>query len=190
MHEPKGIHRRTVFNVTDDLRARFWRRVEKQDQGCWLWLGAQRNGYGALKHAGKVLSVHVVSHVIHHGEIPSGKIVCHACDNRLCVRPDHLYAGDPSDNVRDMFDRRRIGAARGAECGNAVLSDNVVRRAWALRLVHGYGARRAAKLLGVSQYAVNHVYHRGGWSHVPRPTHDECRQLLATDTELEVMGVR
>lgn len=63
MTEPKGIHRRITFNVTDDLRARFWRRVEKQDQGCWLWLGAHRNGYGAIKHDGKVLSPHVVSYV-------------------------------------------------------------------------------------------------------------------------------
>ena len=190
MTEPKGIHRRITFNVTDDLRARFWRRVEKQDQGCWLWLGAHRNGYGAIKHDGKVLSPHVVSYAIHHGDIPPGKIICHTCDNRLCVSPDHLYAGDLSDNARDMFDRRKIGAARGVECGNAVLTEDVVRRAWALRLTRGWGARRTASQLGVSCFAIHHVFHRGGWSHVPKPTEAECRQIAAAEAELEALGVR
>ena len=89
-----------------------------------------------------------------------------------------------------MFDRRRIGAARGIECGNAVLTDDLVRRAWALHMTHGYGGRRVAKLLNTSPHAVRRVLERDAWKHVPRPTPDECRQLLAAEAELAAMGVR
>lgn len=41
------------------------------------------------------------------GEIPQGAFVLHKCDNRLCVRVEHLYIGDASDNMRDMVDRGR-----------------------------------------------------------------------------------
>lgn len=71
-HEPKGLHRRIEFTVTDDLRARFWRRVQQQEHGCWLWLGAQRSAYGAIKHDGHVLGVHVVSYVIPSRSDPPG----------------------------------------------------------------------------------------------------------------------
>lgn len=28
-------------------------------------------------------------------------LVCHDCDNKLCVRPDHLFVGTQSDNMQD-----------------------------------------------------------------------------------------
>src|SRR5688572_26440754 len=89
--EPRGIRRRTKFKLSGSLVARFWRRVEKlSSEDCWPWLGALRQGYGAIKHDGQVLSAHVVSFVIHKGAVPRNRLVTHTCDNRICCNPAHL----------------------------------------------------------------------------------------------------
>jgi hypothetical protein len=88
---------------------RFWLQVVKTD-GCWLWTGAiDSNGYGkfALPRPWRRVAAHRVSFALHNGELEPGKFVCHACDNPPCVRPDHLFLGTQSDNMRDMLRKGR-----------------------------------------------------------------------------------
>lgn len=78
---------------------------------CWLWTGCKSpNGYGYIctgGRRGKVVSTHRAAYLVEHGSIPDGLHVLHRCDTRLCVRPDHLYAGTPLQNARDMISRGR-----------------------------------------------------------------------------------
>jgi hypothetical protein len=165
--ELHGIHRRIPVVVTEALTKRFWNRVNRNAQHeCWPWLGAQRNGYGAIKHEGKVLSCHVVSYVIHNGSIPHGLIVTHSCDNRICCNPTHLTAASFSDNVRDMMARRKISPAHGIECYNAILSDDVVREIRRVASDNKWGARRTAKHLELTVDAVKGVLAGKTWKHV------------------------
>ena len=118
------------MSTTDE---RFWAKVEKT-QDCWLWLGApsKARGYGRI-HVGtsrdnsKVVYAHRYSWVIHHGEIAPGLVVCHRCDERLCVRPEHLFLGTVADNQRDMKNKGR--APRGTQQPHSVLTPEVVLRA-------------------------------------------------------------
>jgi len=87
------------------LEQAFWEQVESAD-GCWEWRGArQPNGYGRLCIGGKKLLAHRLSYELNIGPVPDGLLVLHTCDNKPCVRPDHLYAGTRQDNARDVFER-------------------------------------------------------------------------------------
>jgi hypothetical protein len=90
------------------IEQRFWPKVLKTPT-CWLWVAATRNGYGVLgggRRGTPLVYAHRLSYQMHSGSgIPSGKEICHTCDVRACVNPDHIYLGTRSDNMRDSWQR-------------------------------------------------------------------------------------
>lgn len=92
--------------------ARFWAKVNR-GTGCWEWLGERNNkGYGRFptysRDSRKRLLAHRVSYTLHHGQIPAGMVVMHACDNPGCVNPEHLSIGTQQDNLRDALAKGRV----------------------------------------------------------------------------------
>src|SRR3990167_3308464 len=92
------------------LEERFFRYVNKQDDGCWLWMAAKTHfGYGQLgSECGKTkVQAHRVSYKIFKGEIPKGMCVLHSCDVPACVNPEHLWLGTKYENTQDMIKKGR-----------------------------------------------------------------------------------
>jgi hypothetical protein len=58
------------------------------------------------------MGAHCASWLIHYGPIPDGLFVLHRCDNPPCVRPDHLFLGTHTDNMRDMAAKGRQSKQR------------------------------------------------------------------------------
>lgn len=95
------------INITPGLEHRFWSKVQKGD-GCWEWTGRPtKAGYADIRVGGRKVLVHRLSYLLHNGTLDPDLDVLHRCDNRLCVRPDHLFVGTQADNVRDMLNKGR-----------------------------------------------------------------------------------
>ena len=113
-----GPSRKTQFKTgwSDDGIHRFWRRVNKTDT-CWWWTGTvATHGYGTMSINSEPRLMHRFSYELHKGPVPEGLFVCHRCDNKRCVNPDHLFTGTHQDNMRDMVEKGRHGGGRRKKC--------------------------------------------------------------------------
>jgi hypothetical protein len=91
------------------LQCRFWAKVDCTKE-CWTWTASvfTQTGYGQFALTPrKPVNAHRMSWELSFGDIPSGMYVLHKCDNRSCVRPDHLFLGTQKDNMVDMSNKGR-----------------------------------------------------------------------------------
>ncbi len=156
-----GLARET-FAVDESLLHRFWSKVQKSD-GCWEWTAALRVGYGAFRIGNRIWESHRVAWLLVHGHLPEKLFLCHHCDNRKCVRVDHLFLGTQLDNVRDMHQKGRVNQAEGEQMPNAVLNEQIVKEMWSLRRSKGWGRVRISRALRVSSVAVDSALRGKSW---------------------------
>jgi hypothetical protein len=147
------------------IQQRFEQDIEKiPEAGCWVWLGTVANmGYGqvnanAIVH--KTRLAHRVSYELYVGKIPSGKVVMHRCDNKLCVNPHHLSLGTHTDNQADKYRKGR--QAKGIGLPQHKLTEQEVRE---IRSATG-SMSGIAKQYGISQSAVSLIKSRKRWEHI------------------------
>lgn len=82
------------------------------DTGCWEWQKYRNEaGYGRITYNGVKWSVHRLSYMVFVGPV-EGNLILHRCDNPCCCNPKHLYAGNHSDNHKDVIRRDRRDKTR------------------------------------------------------------------------------
>ena len=112
---------------------KFWTKVNRtpNHNQCWEWTGAKNNkNYGTLQTNKQKWLAHRYSYTINKGPIPTGYYITHTCDNPPCVNPNHLTAGTPKTNARDMTNKHRHHEQNITHCphGHQYTPENTYRR--------------------------------------------------------------
>ncbi len=133
---------------------------------CWEWQAATMgHGYGFIKIPGtrKQIGAHRLSYLIHYGEIPDDTMVCHTCDNPLCVKPTHLFLGVGADNLQDMKNKGRH--LYGTRNKGSKLTDEKVR---SIHIMAGQGVSQSeiGKSFGVGQSTIWKILHGQRWEYI------------------------
>lgn len=165
------------------VEERFWSKVERGPD-CWNWRGTIReNGYGVFSlktNKSRFTSAHRTAWLISGFEIPEGMCVLHRCDNRKCVRPDHLFLGTSADNNQDRarkgrsasgvnhpFNKRPETIKRGSLHPMAKWTEDDVLKILAL-LRSGENQSYISRTLGIPRGIVNQISRGKAWRHVSR----------------------
>lgn len=159
---------------TQDVMAARFRALDPGDGGCWEWDGPGLiKGYGYVDWRGKRWAAHRLSYTLLVGPIADGLFVCHHCDVRACVNPNHLFLGTAKDNLRDMTAKGR----NVAQANPLVLSRG--ERHWKAKFTEAdvLAIRRAARRgvpvadlaasYAVAWTTISSVVRRKTWTHLP-----------------------
>lgn len=153
---------------------RFWDKVNKGDSDeCWQWQACTRVGYGALNVNGKLYGAHRLSFLLEEGVIPEKSQICHHCDNRSCVNPNHLFLGDSSKNMKDAYKKGKLthidkadpNYAKG-EDNNSKLSKSKAKEIKHLKNNSDLTVREIADDFNVSHSVVVDIGNGNLWSHI------------------------
>lgn len=124
----------------NDLIAYFNRPIIADANGCWLWQGSKdKYGYALIGHS----LVHGVVLRMGGQKCLIGEEICHKCNIKHCVNPEHLYSGTHKQNMQDAALDDTMGH------GPRKLSNRDYMEMIAL-LDYGFGKSEVARLYNVS----------------------------------------
>lgn len=148
-----------------ETHERFWSNVEKTPDGCWLWTGVIRGGYGRFKIRGRYFTAHRLAYEWEVGPIPAGLTLdhtCHTeddncrggplCQHRRCVNPEHLEPVTTGENIArgrspfvrpDLYDLPHRRPRADHSCGLPLAGKNLYVKPSGERCCRS--CRRAAK---------------------------------------------
>ena len=149
--------------------AKFWAKVRRGD-GCWEWTGAKSSsGYGSMDWFGRSTLPHRVSWRLRRGRIPRRKCVLHKCDNRICVRPSHLFLGTYRDNLHDAIRKGRHKPQRAEKHGMSKLTWDDVDNIRRIYVPGVLGTVRLGRMFDVEPQTIWMIVKGRHWKEEHRP---------------------
>jgi hypothetical protein len=160
----------TAQEVQEKMPKRFCTKVKfGEPDDCWEWqAGLSQHGYGKYKYKkenGIFSDINAQRYAwkLVFYDLITEQEVCHKCDNRKCINPNHLFIGTKKDNNRDRDNKNRT--ARGEGGGNSKLTDNKVLFIKEC-LFNGEKYADIAKKVGISKSNIGKINNFQLWAHV------------------------
>ena len=115
-----------IFTIEEQISNKARPLQYKINGECWECCShksTSSSGYPTLHRQGKTQLAHRYIYQMFKGEIPSGLVIRHTCDNKKCINPDHLILGTYRENTQDYMERqynvdefmRKVKEAKGED---------------------------------------------------------------------------
>lgn len=170
-------------------RCKILRNIKKNSMGCWEWKkSVRKDGYASSRWSGSsTIYVHRLSYLTFKGTIPEKILVCHHCDNRKCVNPDHLFLGTHSDNFQDADKKGRNQPLRdkhplGSNHGNAKLTESDIPHI-IQALKDGTSHEELSQKYGVSKAVISEIRNGKLWKHITKGETFKGKKLREADVK-------
>lgn len=155
---------KSMLNLITDLKSRLLNCI-KLVQGplktpCWEWQGSKvTGGYGNLTFRCESMYAHRASWIVHFGPIPVDQNVCHRCDYRSCINPEHLFLGTQEVNLQDMINK-------GRKVQSSILTKEQAIQIKQMLKSGEYSQYHIANLFGVSRSTIQQIHLGNNWKDV------------------------
>lgn len=126
--------------------------------GCWTWQGKTCNGYATVAYeipdGRKYVRVHRMMYELSVGEIGSGLVIDHLCDNTRCINPSHLEPKTIFENAargghQSAINKLKTSCIRGHtfDAENTYTAPNGTRHCRACkRMLNNYEGNNATRV--------------------------------------------
>lgn len=159
---------RTLPRTLDQIRDAFWSKASKgAENECWNWLrGVSANGRPIFWVAGKQRIASRVAWILAHGELRNDILVCHKCDNALCVNPRHLFLGTQLINMHDMILKKRKPYGEQSGTPTLKLSEADVTAIRSADVSRPGDVSALGKRFGVDRHHITRIRKGLAWKHL------------------------
>lgn len=132
------------------------------DRGCWICTSHATNfaGYPQYTTNGKTEYMHRYVYEKLIGSIKNGLCLCHKCDNRKCINPEHLFVGTRSDNNKDRKDKGRNGNLNGVNNPKAKLTEEQIME---IRNIKHMTQSKIANIYNITRGHVSNIRRLYNW---------------------------
>lgn len=132
-------------------------RAKVNENCCWI-INKGEKRYAKVSIGEGTILAHRLSYMAFNGDIPENLFVCHKCDVKNCVNPDHLFVGTHHENMMDAYQKERIKLA---------FTDDQVNR---VRSMHedGYTPTQLGDIYNVDHETIRNVVLGKTYKHVKR----------------------